>query len=118
MNYSYQYNAEILKIIDGDTVDARVDLGFMVFKKERFRLARINAAEMTDPTPEGRARAIAAKAFLETYLVGKKLVVESKKTDIYGRYIGELTVANEKGQLINVSTLMLSMGLVEEYKGK
>ena len=45
----YQYRAKLIKVVDGDTVDALIDCGFSTFKKERIRLYGIN-------TPESRTR--------------------------------------------------------------
>jgi micrococcal nuclease len=45
----YEYNAKVLRVVDGDTVDVLIDVGFSTFKKERVRLHGIN-------TPECRTR--------------------------------------------------------------
>ena len=50
----YQYKAELIRVIDGDTVDAMIDCGFSTFKKERIRLYGIN-------TPETRTRDLKEK---------------------------------------------------------
>ena len=41
----YQYNATLVRVVDGDTVDAMIDLGFDIQVKKRIRLAGINAPE-------------------------------------------------------------------------
>lgn len=81
----YTYKVEILQIIDGDTLDAKVDLGFKIFLKMRFRLTGINAPEMK--TPEGfksRAR------LLQLLPIGSLNVVQSNKDkqEKFGRYLG------------------------------
>lgn len=115
---NYLYDADPLKVIDGDTVDFMVDLGFDVKIKMRFRLARINCSEMKDPTPEGAAKAAEAKRFTESKLVhARDIVLVTKKTDIYGRYIAEVyfTSGTKNVVQLNLSDLLLKAGLAENY---
>ena len=55
----YEYNVEIMRVVDGDTVDVMVDLGFSVFTPQRVRLAGID-------TPESRTRDKREKVFGKT----------------------------------------------------
>ena len=90
----FTYAAKLLEVIDGDTVDLLIDLGFGVHVKERCRLYGIDAPEM--PTETGKA----AKAYLESLLgaaTGELFVATRKmarkpkeKTDKYGRYLAVL----------------------------
>ena len=90
----FTYQARLIEVIDGDTVDLLIDLGFGVHVKERCRLYGIDAPEM--PTESGKA----AKAYLETLLgaaTGELFVATRKmprrpkeKTDKYGRYLAVL----------------------------
>jgi len=82
----YEYKATIVKIVDGDTMDLLIDLGFNTFVKERIRLARINAAEVN--THLGRL----LKEHLQTRIdkSTNQVLLSSKKKDRYGRYIGEI----------------------------
>src|SRR6267378_104525 len=82
----FDYNASLVKVIDGDTVHLDLDLGFFEWRKDQsYRLLRINAPEMS--TVEGGA----AKIALEGYLQGKKLQAHTEKSDHFGRYLVELT---------------------------
>ena len=90
----YTYQAKLIEVVDGDTVDLLIDLGFGVHVKERCRLYGIDAPEM--PTEAGKA----AKAHLESLLgaaTGELFVATRKmtrkpkeKTDKYGRYLAVL----------------------------
>ena len=89
----FSYQAKLIEVIDGDTVDLLVDLGFGVHVKERFRLYGIDAPEM--PTEAGKI----AKAYLESILGASiELFVATRKmtrrpqekTDKYGRYLAVL----------------------------
>jgi len=58
----YIYNAKCLRVVDGDTLDAQVDLGFDTFKKIRIRLVGINTPESRTRDLEEKAKGLAAKA--------------------------------------------------------
>ena len=90
----FTYAAKLIQVIDGDTVDLLIDLGFGVHVKERCRLYGIDAPEM--PTEAGEA----AKAYLES-LIGaatgdlhvqtiKMTRKPKERTDKYGRYLAVL----------------------------
>lgn len=79
---------DVLRVIDGDTVDLRVDLGFHIQAALRFRLARINAPEMkTVAGPLARDWAL-------VWLNQAALRVISHKTDDYGRWLGDIIRAD------------------------
>ena len=90
----FTYAAKLIEVVDGDTVDLLIDLGFGVHVKERCRLYGIDAPEM--PT----AAAKAAKAYLESLLGAatgdlhvqtiKMTRKPKEKTDKYGRYLAVL----------------------------
>ena len=90
----FTYAAKLIEVVDGDTVDLLIDLGFGVHVKERCRLYGIDAPEM--PTDAGKA----AKAYLESllgaatgelYVATRKMTRKPKeKTDKYGRYLAVL----------------------------
>lgn len=106
---NYVYRAKIATVVDGDTVDCDLDLGFHLNYHVRLRLARINAPEM--PSDSGQA----AKAYLAQFLEGKDVTLSTKKTDPYGRYIAEVVLLVE-GQPVNVSDHLLEKKLVKPYK--
>lgn len=101
-----QYPATLNRVVDGDTVILKTDLGFHVFSDICFRLARINCPEMGTP------KAQEAKAFTQKFLEGKTLWVESAKGDKYGRWIGDVY---EKGKTEFLSDCLLRAGLAEPY---
>ena len=103
----YEYKSTVSKVVDGDTVDLVVDLGFRVYTKIRVRLARVDTAEMN--TDEGKE----VKALVQQKLpVGSEVMLTSSKGDRYGRWIGELVTG--AGQ--NISDWLLEEGLAEEYR--
>ena len=61
----FKYNAKVIRVVDGDTVDALVDLGFSTFKKVRIRMMGINAPESRTRDLEEKAKGLAAKIRVE-----------------------------------------------------
>lgn len=92
----YFYNFELERVLDGDTVDGTIDLGFRLFYKTRLRLKDVHAPETYRPkSEEEREAGNFCTAFLEGYLEGAKLTLHSRKLDIYNRSVGDL-YAGEK----------------------
>ena len=94
----YEYQMQIVKVVDGDTVDSIVDRRMSVSVKERFRLYGINAPETRGSklTPEQRAAGKAATQHLKDLLsagpvTGRTLKDRKGK---YGRYLVELFVGD------------------------
>lgn len=82
---SYLYAVDVINIVDGDTLDLRIDLGFHTERRGRFRLADVDAPETN--TPQGRT----ARDFLYARLLAAKtIVVKTLRTDLHGRYVAHL----------------------------
>jgi micrococcal nuclease len=84
----YIYKAELIRVVDGDTVELIIDLGFDTSRKERFRLYGVDAPEMN--TDEGKE----AKAWLEDALIPLEAIYvqtiqlsTKAKRDKYGRFL-------------------------------
>ena len=71
-NKLYHYSAEVTRVVDGDTVDAFVDLGFDMHSKQRVRLFGINTPECRTRDKEEKKRGLAAKARLKEMLSEEK----------------------------------------------
>ena len=57
----FEYKAQLIRVIDGDTLDARIDLGFSVFVKKRIRLHGIDTWESRTRNLEEKKKGLAAK---------------------------------------------------------
>ena len=70
----YEYNARILRVVDGDTVDVDIDLGFgMAYVKQRVRMLGIDTPESRTRDLEEKRFGLAAKKYVQKYLkVGEK----------------------------------------------
>ena len=68
----YEYNVKVTRVVDGDTVDVDIDLGFgMIYKKQRVRLHGIDTPESRTRDLEEKKYGKAAKAHLKGLLSGK-----------------------------------------------
>lgn len=104
MKPAYVYRAIVERVVDGDTVDVMIDVGFHTSRKERLRLFGIDAWETRG---EERERGLAAKQFLKEYVECKEVVVETIKDTKgkYGRYLAVLWVGD-----IDVNALLITLG--------
>ena len=114
LTQDYIYNGMITNIVDGDTVDAQVDLGFTVWVKIRFRLYGLDTPEMNSSDPVIREKAKEAKQFVVENLLNKEVQIKSHKTDKYGRWLGEIFI-KESGNSIN--QMLLENNLAVAYFG-
>ena len=112
--FMYEYKATVLKVVDGDTVDLRVSLGFHSYLDVRTRLARINTAEMKSSDDVERELAVKAKNRVIELTANPDCIIKSfkpYKTDKYGRWVVELL--NSEGK--NINKILLDEGLAKFY---
>lgn len=108
----YQYRVwEIKRVVDGDTVDVVIDLGFGVFLAHRVRLKGINAPETRTLDYAEKAKGLASKDWLLKELTNdKRWIIETTKEDKYGRYLG-VFFAEGDSQSLNERMLREGMAL-------
>ena len=84
----YQYKAKVIRIVDGDTLDAEVDLGFGITMTQRFRIENFDAPETYRPKSDAEnAHGQKAKERATELLVNKDILIKSTKVaGIYGRF--------------------------------
>jgi micrococcal nuclease len=104
----FEYQAKLVRVIDGDTLVLDVDLGFHVSIREKFRLAGINAPEVD--TAEGRE----AKKFIASQVDGGIIVIRTEKAlkqEKYGRWLATILVGD-----VIINDLMVQSGHAVMYK--
>lgn len=113
----YDYRATVLRWIDGDTLDVKIDLGFEVSVIQRVRLYGVNTPEMNSASPSDRTLARSALAMAESMAPSGSLVqLQSRKSqDKYGRYLA--TVVNDDGDDIAMTLIGSGRG-IEYFGGK
>ena len=109
----YEYNAKLIRVIDGDTVDAMIDLGFSVWVEKRIRLHGIDAPETRTRDLEEKKRGIETKEKLQELLEANRnvFIVRSHGVGKYGRCLGTLLIDG-----VNLNEKLLSEGYAKEYK--
>lgn len=111
----YEYQAVVNRVIDGDTIEVAVDLGFSLVWTTPLRMYGINAPETNSPSPVERAAAMLAKGYLVTHLLGQTVRVKTvKPKDKYGRYLAE--VWKTEGRSVNQA--MIDLELAKPWDGQ
>jgi len=113
----YEYGCKITRVVDGDTVDCILDLGFSILHKCRVRLYGIDTPESRTRDKDEKARGKIASKFLKDAIDnGKKVILRSKLKDSkgkYGRVLGEIVVDD-----ININVSMIENYLAVAYFGQ
>ena len=123
-NYNFpptSFRARCLKVVDGDTVDLYVDMGFHSYRKERFRLLDIDTPELRDRDPEERAAAKAAKEEMidllkpgETDTEWPLRITTLPDPDSFGRYLARIYMwFDEEACEICINDFLVELGHAE-----
>ena len=118
----YTYEIKLDRVIDGDTIDAMIDLGFDISIKKRIRFMGINTPESRTRDLEEKARGLAAKDRVKCLLEGcKKIQLISHGVGKYGRCLGELHIDTVDGKegltMTSLNELLIKEGHAREYFG-
>ena len=108
----YFYNGKVNNVVDGDTVDLEIDLGFDITVRDRFRLYGIDTPEKNSPVQYERQRAIAASLRLADLCLGKRVEVQTFKRDKYGRYLAKIFIDS-----VCINDAMIAEGYAVAYFG-
>jgi micrococcal nuclease len=103
----YEYRAKIVKVYDGDTVTAVVDLGFNVSVTEKIRLYGLDTPEIRG---EERADGLISRDRLRERILDQEVTIKTfkDKKGKYGRYIAEIFLGDE-----NINEWLITEGLAE-----
>ena len=113
----YEYSAKLVRVVDGDTCDALIDLGFDTWVKKRIRFKGVDTWECRTRDKEEKVKGLAAKAFTKDLLENSdegKFVLKSYGVGKYGRVLADLFV---KGNDKSINQLLLENGHAYEYEG-
>ena len=113
--YTY-FVKSVDRVVDGDTIDIIIDLGFDLTKKERVRLAGIDTPEKRTKNPKEKEMGYQATEFLEMHLMeATKLTVKTEKEGKFGRMLGWLYKSETDTTSIN--QIMIDKGYAWAYDG-
>jgi micrococcal nuclease len=118
----YIYRAKLDRIIDGDTVDALIDVGFDIWFKKRIRFKGIDTWESRTRNLDEKKKGLAAKKRLEELLleVSSKpgfFRIKSYGLGKYGRVLGEIFIMDEAGVQWNINDTLITEGHAYIYEG-
>ena len=111
----YEYNCEVTRVVDGDTVDVIIDLGFDISYSSRVRLYGIDTPESRTRDKDEKARGLISKDFLKSYLDKGGVVIRTRKDKKgkFGRILGEMIVDDT-----NINELMIEEYHAVKYHGQ
>jgi micrococcal nuclease len=115
----YEYRTKVVRVIDGDTVDVDIDLGFGVWlRKSRIRLLGVDTPESRTRDKEEKKYGLAAKAFLKKSL-GTNPILKTTKDGKgkFGRILGEFLVEHPEAT-ININELLIDNHHAVRYMGQ
>lgn len=117
----FEYQCKIVKVVDGDTVDVDIDLGFdVVLRDQRIRLYGIDTPESRTRDKEEKKYGLYAKNYLKNAL-GKKGIIRTKKDGRgkFGRILGEFIIYDgETDSYRSVNAMMIEKHIGVEYHGQ
>lgn len=110
---TYQYNAEIIRCVDGDTVDAWIDVGFDMRIKQRLRLHGIDTPETRTKDPIEKKVGLMAKARVKELLeVGKTYPIWTVEKGKFGRYLARIYLDEARNQCVNDMLIEENLALI------
>jgi len=113
----YQYSAKLIRVVDGDTCDALIDLGFDTWVKKRIRFYGVDTWESRTRDLEEKKKGLEAKAYTKELLESNDgiFLVKSHGVGKYGRVLGELFV---EGLEKSVNDMLVEEGHAYTYHGE
>jgi endonuclease YncB( thermonuclease family) len=112
----YEYNCKIVRVVDGDTVDVDIDLGFSHWiHNERIRLYGVDTPECRTRDDEEKAAGLLAKAFVEDALhVGGTYTLTTREKGKFGRYLGVIFISDKT----SINAALVTEHLAVPYHGQ
>jgi endonuclease YncB( thermonuclease family) len=106
------FRGVVRHVVDGDTIDVFLDLGFNQYSYQTIRVRDLNTPELVGTVGEDRKKALDAKAFLESLFRRNPevSVVTFRDKTTFGRYLADVSVCFYGGQWEDLATLMKSQG--------
>jgi micrococcal nuclease len=116
----YEYYCKLKRVVDGDTVDVAIDLGFDIHHSARVRMMGIDTPESRTRNLAEKALGLASKARLKEMLTGKKLKLKTSKEGKgkFGRILADVIAIDKKdGSEINCNQQLCAEGHARPYFG-
>ena len=112
----YKYKCKLVRVVDGDTADVMIDLGFDTWIKSRLRFKGVDTWEKRTRDKEEKIKGLAATAFTQTYLELNEgnFTIQSYGKGKYGRVLAEIFIDGEEKSL---NELLIENGHAYVYEG-
>ncbi len=112
----YEYECTIRRVVDGDTVDVDVDLGFGTWRcSERIRLYGVDTPECRTRDAEEKAAGLLAKEFVKDALhVGKTYKLQTREKGKFGRFLGVIFISDKT----SINAALVTEHLAVAYHGQ
>ena len=118
----YIYRGKLERVVDGDTIDALIDVGFDIWIKKRIRYSGIDTWESRTRDLEEKAKGLEAKArnkelLMEVSSKSGYFRLKSHGVGKYGRVLGEIFIKDKEGKQYNINKTLISEGHAYIYEG-
>ena len=109
-----QFKAKVVRVVDGDTLDCDIDLGFHITLRERIRLMGVDTPETRTRDPVEKANGLKSKSFVEDFvaLKGGNIFLKVHGFGKFGRPLADLFVDG-----INLNQKLVDLGYAAPYFG-
>ena len=118
----YIYRGKLERVVDGDTIDALIDVGFDIWIKKRIRYSGIDTWESRTRDLEEKAKGLEAKArnkvlLMEISSKSGYFRLKSHGVGKYGRVLGEIFIEDVEGKQYNINETLVAEGHGYVYDG-
>ena len=114
----FEYFCKVTRVVDGDTIDVNIDLGFNIWHKARVRMLGIDTPESRTRNLEEKALGLASKARLKEMLKGVKVKIEgAKEKGKFGRVLANVIIIDKDGNETNCNDQLCAEGHARPYSG-
>jgi len=115
----YKYRATILNVVNANTVEARIDLGFDINIQEKLKLSGINVPDSHSYSQRERKTSLKVSKILSNTLKGKTVYIDVKKIKDSPTINYSAVIYKEKDSEVSYNQQMIKLGLAREnYKGQ
>lgn len=113
----YEYKCKLTRVIDGNTIDAEIDLGFNVIVRQRIRLFGIETPQLQTNDPQQKEKGVTARTRL-IELLPKEFIANTilNKRGKFGRVLAYVYFEKEDGTRVCLNDIMVEEGIATRYE--
>lgn len=111
----YIFRAHCFHVVDGDTIDVEIDMGFAQKSTHRLRLWGVNTPEKHDEDPAVRNKAYQATEFVASFVENKDIMIQTYKAETFGRYLAKVFVPQGNNEYLCLNEMLVIEGLAKPF---